>query len=101
MIAEHQHPSDKSEWDGKGLIIPTVEAVNHPSHYGGGDNPHEHVKCATAWGLVDTPKIGAWLYNASKYVYRAGKKPGADTIQDLEKAVWYLQRAIARLKGEV
>lgn len=76
------------------------EKVDHPAHYGGGDNPHEHVKCAEAWGLVDTPRIGAWLYNATKYICRVGKKQGADPLEDLRKAQWYLNRAIERLRED-
>lgn len=70
------------------------EAVNSPAHYGGKDNPHEHVKCAEAWGLVEN----AFLYNATKYLYRADKKE--NRIQDIEKAIWYLQREIKRLKSQ-
>jgi hypothetical protein len=33
-----------------------------------------------------------------KYTSRAGKKQ--DTIQDLEKAQWYMNRQIKELKGE-
>jgi len=49
---------------------------------------------------VDTPKIGAWLYNASKYICRAGKKDGASPIEDLRKAIWYLDRAVKRLEED-
>jgi hypothetical protein len=31
------------------------------------------------------------------YVSRAGRKTGADTVEDLKKARWYLDRYIARL----
>lgn len=34
--------------------------------------------------------------NAVKYIWRAGLK--ADEVEDLEKARWYLDREIARLK---
>ena len=44
--------------------------VNHPVHYGG-DVPHEVYKCLAAWGLTDN----AYLWNAVKYIARAGKKP--------------------------
>lgn len=37
--------------------------------------------------------------NALKYIIRAGRK-GQSTAEDLEKAIWYLQREVARLKGE-
>lgn len=62
------------------------EAVDHPAHYGGADNPYEAIKVIEAWGL------GFNLGNTVKYVARAEHK-GA-TIQDLEKARWYLDREI-------
>ena len=37
--------------------------------------------------------------NAVKYICRAGLKDPSKEIEDLEKAVWYLQREIDRLKG--
>ena len=66
------------------------EAVNHPAHYGG-DTPYEAIKVIEAWGL------DFCLGNTVKYISRAGKK--GDAREDLEKALWYLQRAIARLPG--
>lgn len=36
--------------------------------------------------------------NAIKYIWRAGLKD--DAIQDLEKARWYIEREIARIKEE-
>lgn len=38
------------------------------------------------------------LGNAFKYIARAGKK--GDTIEDLRKSVWYIQREIARLEAQ-
>jgi len=68
-----------------------AEAVNHPSHYGG-DNIYEHIRVVDAWGL------NYQLGNATKYICRAGKKPSADTVEDLEKAMFYIQWEIERLK---
>lgn len=68
------------------------EAVNHPAHYGGADNPYEAIKVIEAWGL------GFCLGNTVKYIARAGKK-GA-TVQDLKKARWYLDREIKALDVE-
>jgi hypothetical protein len=70
------------------------EQVNHPAHYGGEDNPHETVKCLEAWGL----EADALLWNAVKYISRAGKKE--DRLTDLRKAAWYLQRRIDQLEKE-
>lgn len=66
------------------------ELVNHPQHYGGKDNPYEAIKVIEAW------KLGFCLGNTVKYISRAGKKD--DTIQELEKALWYLKREIKNLK---
>lgn len=68
------------------------EQVNHPAHYGGEDNPYEAIKVIEAWDL------GFCLGNTVKYIARAAHK-GA-MLQDLKKARWYLQRAIARLEKE-
>jgi hypothetical protein len=68
-----------------------TEAVHHPPHYGGADNNYEAIKVIEAWGL------GFCLGNTVKYIARAEHK-GA-TIQDLEKARWYLDREIATRKA--
>lgn len=70
--------------------LPREEAVKHPSHYGGADNPYEVIKVIEAWGL------NFHLGNAVKYIGRAGKK--SKYKEDLQKAVWYLQREIDRAK---
>lgn len=66
------------------------EMVNHPSHYGGKNNPYEAIKVIEAWNL------GFCLGNTIKYIARAGKKDA--TVQELEKALWYLKREIEKLK---
>jgi hypothetical protein len=69
----------------------TTEAINHPAHYGGADNPYEAIKVIEAWGL------GFHLGNTVKYIARAGKKD--PTLQDLKKARWYLDRQIATMEA--
>ena len=68
------------------------EAVDHPPHYGGADNPYEAIKVIEAW------KLGFCLGNAIKYISRAGKK--GPLVQDLKKARWYLDREIASLEND-
>ena len=72
------------------------DQVNHPNHYGGGDNPYEAIKVIEAWDL------GFHLGNAVKYIARWGKKQNKenDLLQDLEKARWYLDRQIQILKSK-
>lgn len=66
------------------------EAIDSPLHYGGKDNPYEAIKVIEAWG------VGFCLGNVLKYISRAGKKDSV--IQELEKAQWYLNREIEKLK---
>ena len=68
------------------------EMVDHPNHYGGEDNPYEAIKVIEAWGL------GFNLGNSVKYISRAGKK--LDILEDLQKASWYINREINKLKNE-
>lgn len=70
-----------------------AEQVDHPSHYGGADNPYEAIKVIEAWGL------GFSLGNAVKYLSRAGKKDPAKMVEDLRKAVWYIEREISNQTG--
>jgi hypothetical protein len=68
-----------------------MSKVNNPTYYGGKDNPYEAIKVIEAWGL------DFCLGNVVKYVSRAGKKDPLKFREDLEKAKWYLQRAIEEI----
>lgn len=68
--------------------------VDHPSHYGGKDNPYEAIKVIEAWG------VGFNLGSVLKYISRCGKKHKTP-IEDLEKARWYLDREIQNTKVAV
>ena len=65
-----------------------VEKVNHPAYYGGEDNAYEAIKVIDAW------KLGFALGNAVKYIARAGLKDPATKVEDLKKAIWYIQHEI-------
>lgn len=69
-----------------------MEQVNHPSHYGGKENVYEAIKVIEAWGL------GFSLGNTVKYISRAGKKDKGKEIEDLKKALWYLEHHIKTLE---
>ena len=69
------------------------EKVDHPAHYGGESNPYEAIKVIEAWDL------DFCLGNVVKYLSRAGKKDPSKEIEDLEKALWYLNRRILKLRG--
>lgn len=68
------------------------ENVNHPSHYGGASNVYEAIKVIDAW------ELGFALGNTVKYISRAGKKDKSKEIEDLKKALWYLQHHINQLE---
>jgi len=66
------------------------DMVNYPSHY-----THGEIECIEViedWGL--SFNIGTVL----RYLCRHKHK--GDPIQDLEKAVWYVNREIIKLKEE-
>lgn len=65
------------------------DPVNHPSHY---TSHPSGVECLTV-----VRHMGFNLGNAVKYIWRAGLK-SPDPVQDLEKAVFYLQDEIKRLR---
>ena len=66
------------------------EMVNHPSHYNMGK--YEAIDVIEDWGL------GFNLGNTIKYISRAGHKDSI--VQDLKKAMWYLDREIQRLENK-
>ena len=70
--------------------IPYDEVV-HPSHYNQLPNG---IEC---WDVNEhfPTNIGS----AIKYLWRAGLKPGQETVKDLNKAIQYTQRQINLLEG--
>ena len=73
-------------------IVTADDPVNHPSHYTKG-------KIEVADFIADQ-KLNFDRGNAVKYVCRAGSKDPDKEIQDLEKAIWYINHEIKMLKGE-
>jgi len=71
-----------------------TEMVNGPQHYGGKDNVYEVIKVCEAWGLDKD----AYLFNVVKYVARAGKKDPQKELEDLKKAIFYLNRKVENLQ---
>lgn len=65
------------------------DIVNRPAHYTDGK--------IEVIDFIEDKKLGFHLGNAMKYIARAGKKDPAKTIEDLQKAQWYIQRHIDKL----
>tara|TARA_Y100001973_G_C5154876_1_gene310162 strand:+ start:407 stop:871 length:465 start_codon:yes stop_codon:yes gene_type:complete len=70
---------------------PKIEKVNNPTHYNTGRI--EVIDAIEDWSL------GFNDGNAIKYIARHQYK--GNSIQDIEKAIWYLQRHLNNLKKEV
>ena len=69
------------------------DPVNHPKHYT--DGRIEVIE------YIEDKKLGFCLGNAIKYISRAGKKEKDKEIQDLRKAMWYIERRIYELENNV
>lgn len=64
------------------------EKIDHPDHY--------QAKGMEAIDVIEAYNLNFSLGSAIKYILRAGKKPGESSIEDLNKAIWYLQREVDR-----
>jgi len=67
-----------------------TEIINHPKHY------TLHPSGVECIQVVEHMSFN--LGNAIKYIWRADHKE--HTIEDLQKARWYIKREIERLSGE-
>lgn len=63
------------------------DIINNPDHYTSGG--------IETIDFIEAKELDYHLGNVIKYVSRAGKK-SADSLEDLKKAQWYLNRAIAK-----
>lgn len=64
------------------------DPVNHPSHYTYGT-----IECID---YIEDKNLDFCLGNAVKYITRAGHK--ADAVEDLKKAIFYINRKIDQLQ---
>ena len=70
------------------------DPVNHPSHY---HSTYLHAACGSRSECIDVVRhMNFDVGNAVKYCWRAGAK--GDEVEDLEKAIWYLQDRISEIK---
>lgn len=65
------------------------DMVNHPVHYTSHPSGVEVIEI--------TEHMGFCLGNAIKYILRSELK--GNQVQDLKKAIWYINREISRLEG--
>lgn len=81
-----------ASWMFAAEVARPLDAVNHPAHYNTGK--------IEVIDFIEDQGLEYHEANAIKYITRAGKKNPDTRMEDLEKAVWYLNRKIALLKGE-
>lgn len=65
--------------------------VQHPNHYTEG-REYEPIDVIEDW------QLNFCRANAVKYISRAGRKDPQKEIEDLEKAIWYLEKEIDFIK---
>ena len=70
------------------MFEPAPDAVNHPAHY--------KVGGIETIDFIEAKKLNYNIGNVVKYLTRADHK--GNRKQDLEKAMWYLNREISTLK---
>lgn len=70
----------------------TVDQVNHPVHYTAHPSGIEAIEI--------TRHMNFNLGNAMKYIWRAGLKNQDKHIEDLKKAIFYINDEIKRLQGD-
>lgn len=66
------------------------DMINHPSHYT--DGKIEVIE------FIEDKNLNYHKGNAIKYICRAGKKDPQKEIEDLQKAIWYINREIRNIK---
>lgn len=88
LVKQHSRPKRRMQ---SADIVAThhTDMVNHPPHY---TNHPSGVEC-----IQITEHMNFCLGNAIKYIWRADLK--GSTIEDLEKAVFYVQKEIKRRKN--
>jgi len=77
--------------DSKEKAMAKQETVDHPEHYN-----HGSIEAIT---VIEDWNLDFHLGNVVKYICRSGKKEGNE-VQDLEKALWYLQRKIKNINSQ-
>lgn len=86
---------EKAKEEKKPQVVSTMpkdNPVSHPSHYTDGK--------IEVIDFIEDKGLNFNRGNAVKYLCRAGKKDPAKEVEDLEKAVWYINHEIERLKGD-
>ena len=89
LVLQHTKPKRRMQSAEPRDIVAThhTDMVNHPPHYKAGG--------IETIDFIEAKALGYHLGNVVKYITRADHK--GNKLEDLEKAQWYLSRAIEKL----
>jgi len=90
-MSEYFEKHVKTQGAGQPAIGWVPDQVNNPAHY-------THGKWEVIEVLEEFFSTDPLLWQVGKYILRHEHKQ--NSIQDLEKAAWYLNRKINKLKGQ-
>lgn len=76
----------------KNLADIKSDSVSHPCYYNSGN--------IEVIDFIEDQKLNYHLGSALAYICRAGKKDPSKTVEDLQKAVWYINRFIGIIENE-
>jgi len=87
-VKENYSFCDKCAEELKGGMNAGNDPVNSPNHYTAGG--------VEVIDFIEAKDFNYRLGNAIKYISRAGKKDPKTYVQDLQKAIWYIEREIKK-----
>ena len=72
------------------VLIRTNDPIHHPAHYTQGS--------VEVWDFIHEQGLDYFLGNAMKYICRAGKKSPDTKVEDILKAISYLEKEVKILQ---
>lgn len=81
---------EKVEVNMNNKVEVNMNKVEHPSYYTSGKTE--------VWDFIKEQKLNYFLGNAIKYISRAGKKNKDTYVEDLNKAIVYINKEISNYK---
>jgi hypothetical protein len=92
MAREESYLESRKEYQFQGIKEVETDNVNHPPHY---NNSPATCECGRRIECIDVTRHYSFnIGNAIKYLWRCDLKGRA--VEDLKKAVWYIEDEIAK-----
>lgn len=90
FLADEMKKISSAEEEKEDCTTKQNDVISHPAHYTQG------IECMD---YIESHKLNYARGNIIKYVTRAGLKDASKEVEDLEKARWYINREIERIKA--